>query len=273
MRKQVLTIVAMLLTAFGAAAQTFGVPTQNGQVVYFTINNGTAWVTYENSTNPRYTSLSGDLVLPDTVLYELTSYPVTRIGANSFNGCTGITSITIPHTIARIESGAFRGCTGLTTINFNADSCTNMSGVFQQCTNVVTLNIGANVKRIPTGAFNGCNGLTKTNFLGTVEQWLTMNITYNPIQLSQNLYINDVLLTNLVYPEGTTQINANFRYDTAITSVTIPASVTNIATNAFDDCTGLTKTNFLGTVAQWNSMTIGNSGSSSPTLCSPTLRT
>ena len=261
MKKQVLTIVAMLLTAFGAAAQTFGVPTQNGQVVYFTINNGTAWVTYENSTNPRYTSLSGDLVLPDTVLYELTSYPVTRIGANSFNGCTGITSITIPHTIARIESGAFRGCTGLTTINFNADSCTNMSGVFQQCTNVVTLNIGANVKRIPSGAFNGCNGLTKTNFLGTVEQWLTMNITYNPIQLSQNLYINDVLLTNLVYPEGTTQINANFRYDTAITSVTIPASVTNIATNAFDDCTGLTKTNFLGTVAQWNSMTIGNSGS------------
>ena len=44
---------------------------------------------------------------------------MTSIGWDAFNGCTGLTSITIPSSVTSIGSSAFNGCTGLTTIRYN----------------------------------------------------------------------------------------------------------------------------------------------------------
>lgn len=44
---------------------------------------------------------------------------VTSIGGSAFNGCTGLTSITIPDGVTSIGAYAFSGCKGLTSINFN----------------------------------------------------------------------------------------------------------------------------------------------------------
>ncbi len=41
---------------------------------------------------------------------------VTRIGDVAFQGCTGLTAITLPESLTHIGYGAFRGCTGLTAI-------------------------------------------------------------------------------------------------------------------------------------------------------------
>ena len=122
---------AFLLSPFTSLrAQTFTDTTVNGQVLYFTLSGGVAMVTYENTDTPRYTSLSGDLVIPDSVTYNGTTYAVCKINNNAFTGCTGLTSVTLPRPLTHVNSGAFRDCTGLTTVNFNADSCLQISNSF-----------------------------------------------------------------------------------------------------------------------------------------------
>jgi len=51
---------------------------------------------------------------------------VTRIDYPAFNGCTGLTSITIPNSVTSIGS-AFNGCTGLTSVTLGTISSVNFS--------------------------------------------------------------------------------------------------------------------------------------------------
>ena len=41
---------------------------------------------------------------------------LTTIGYSAFNGCTSLTSVTLPSSIETIESGTFNGCTSLTSV-------------------------------------------------------------------------------------------------------------------------------------------------------------
>ena len=53
---------------------------------------------------------SGDIVIPETVNYEGISYSVTSIGNYAFDGCSDLTSITIPSSVTSIGNGAFLDC-------------------------------------------------------------------------------------------------------------------------------------------------------------------
>jgi hypothetical protein len=58
---------------------------------------------------------------------------VTSIGDYAFDGCEGLTSITIPDSVTSIEDYAFYGCTGLTSIII-PDSVTSIgNAIFSGC--------------------------------------------------------------------------------------------------------------------------------------------
>ncbi len=174
---------------------------------------------------------------------------VTSIGEKAFNHCTGLTSVTIGNGVTSIGKYAFYNCTGLTSVTIGNSVTSIGSSILYGCTSLTAITIGSSVTRIEENAFKTCTGLKKVNYTGDVRGWLNVNmenVYSNPIYYSRNLYINDVLLTDVVIPDGVTEISAAFAYDNSITSVTIPNSVTSIGNSAFYQCRGLT------------SVTIGN---------------
>lgn len=139
-------------------------------------------VTYERTTSPRYSNLSGALKIPSSVSYNGISYLVKSIDESSFWGCNQLTSATIPNSVTEIGSCAFYACYGLTSVilpdslpvidNYLFYRCYSLTSVY--IPNSVT-SIGANafdhtglgfikipesVNTIGYGAFFECHGLT-----------------------------------------------------------------------------------------------------------------
>ena len=165
---------------------------------------------------------------------------VTSIGDYAFDGCTSLTSVSIPNSVTNIGEHAFYGCTGLTSVTIGNGVTSIGSSAFFGCTGLTSVTIGNGVTSIGSSAFFGCTSLKKVNYTGDVKGWVSISMDTNPIVYSKNLYLNDVLLTDLVLPEGITTMSNAFAYDTCLTSITIPNSVTSIGKGAFSGCTGLT---------------------------------
>ena len=66
---------------------------------------------------------TGDIVIPSA----LGDKPVTSIGKYAFDGCSGLTSVTIPSGVTSIGQSAFDGCSGLTSVTIPS-SVTSIGG-------------------------------------------------------------------------------------------------------------------------------------------------
>ena len=100
-------------------------------------------------------SASGKLIIPDTI----EGYSVTSIGNWAFEGCTGLTSVTIGNGVTSIGYDAFSGCTGLTSITI-PDSVTSIGEkAFEGCAGLTRVIVPDSVISIDQGAFKDCNNL------------------------------------------------------------------------------------------------------------------
>lgn len=144
---------------------------------------------------------------------------VTSIGRNAFAGLENITDISIADSVTSIGRNAFWNCMGLTKLTI-PDSITSIDDL----------------------AFSSCYGLTEVH-ISDLDAWcgITFNdYDSNPLYYAHNLYLNDVLVTDLVIPDSVTSIGKNTFYNcTGLTSVVIPDSVTSIGRLAFGGCSGL----------------------------------
>ena len=184
---------------------------------------------------------------------------VTSIGQEAFFNCRGLASITIPDSVTSIGQDAFAYCTGLTSVTIS-DSVTSIGGyAFYGCTGLTSVTIPAGVTSIGQEAFGGCTGLTSviigegvtsiglyafencTNI--TKVAWNAINckgigaraFTKPPFDSSKGK------ITTFTFGANVVLIPAYVCYSmTALTSITIPAGVTSIGSNAFYGCTGLT---------------------------------
>ena len=101
-------LIILLGCAFSSWAYDFMVDD-----IYYTVDTVTCEASVvRNGKQPTY---SGNVVIPETVTYEGTTYTVTTIASMAFYGST-VQSISLPNTLRTIERFGLANCKGLTEL-------------------------------------------------------------------------------------------------------------------------------------------------------------
>ena len=205
---------------------------------------------------------------------------VTSIGYRAFNECKSLTRVTIPDSVTSIGKGAFRDCDNLIEIHANKNNryySSDSRGVlfnksktefiqvpggiqghytipnsitsignytFENCKALTSVTIGNSVASIDDRAFYGCNNFTKfyVNKNNSFYSCDSYGVLFNKSK-TDLLQAPDGIQGHYTIPDSVIYIDScAFDGCKALTSVTIPDSVTTIGDAAFGGA-GLTSVN------------------------------
>ena len=263
--KKLSLLLFTFLFPFVAKAHDIEVKNAQGVMIYYVwINNTTNLaVSYQGSDVNSYSNeYSGEVIIPESVVYKGHIYSVMSIGESAFGSCSGLTSVTIPNSVTSIGSSAFAGCSGLTSIEIPNSVTTIWDYAFSGCSSLTSIEIPNSLTTIWNYAFSGCTCLTSIEIPNSVISigqapfsrcsGLTSIIVEsgNPIYDSRNdcnaiiETVTNKLVTgcmNTIIPNSVMSIDDYAFYGSSgLTSIEIPHSVTSIGNRAFFGCSGLT---------------------------------
>ena len=241
----------------------------------------------------EYTGNGRDITLPSTVTYKDTEYTITAVGSNvlkklagtegidltvtipegyttikgeAFKNCYGLKTITIPGSVTEINYNAFDGCKDLAAVTF-ADGEKALSfgnQVFYNCTALSNLALPTRTSSIGAGIFQGCTGLTDLTVADGCAAYVAQDGTLfkknDDNSYTLHTYAPSSTATSYTVPErvnglpGTSIFRMAFQNNANLTSVTVPAAVTDFQAYAFDNCTNLKKISIAA-----DSVTLSNS--------------
>lgn len=198
--------------------------------------------------------------IPDRIVDESSGTPiryyVTAIGPNAFNGCRGLSSITINESrtkITEIGMSAFQDCTSLTSYPFNEYLKTIGNSAFQGCTNLTSITFNDELTTIGNSVFKGCRKLKHVSLPNSLsyigEEAFSECDDLNDVSFGlgfkaifKGMFSNCNGLQNIDIPTTVTTIGDDaFNGCRNLSKVVIPALVSSIGKSAFNGCSKLTE--------------------------------
>lgn len=185
----------------------------------------------------KYTGTESTVILPSTI----NSWSITKIGEDALKDNTTITSVTIPDSVTEIGSNAFAGCTNLTSVTYGGDwrNLTIQSG------NPAVEDAAKDAANEQLFDFE----FTPDNTAVIVKHYrgaaadVTIPSRYKgkPVTVIDPVaFYNNSAVTSVTIPDSVTAIpDYAFGFCSQLTNISIPNSVTFIGFSAFNSCTSL----------------------------------
>ena len=244
----VMLVVLMLMTTSSAMAEEAKFEVIDG--FRYLLDSDTKTATLVPKTDGNY---SGNIIIPEKVKgNDGVEYVVTTLGASSFKGCSGLTSITIPSSVTSLGDYCFSGCSGLTSITIPSSVTSLGSSCFSGCSDLTSITIPSSVTSLGESCFYKCSGLTSITIPSSVTSLgascfyycsglTSITIPSSVTSLGAYCFGGCSGLTSITIPSSVTSLgNRCFSFCSGLTSITIPSSVTSLGWDCFSGCSGLT---------------------------------
>lgn len=213
--------------------------TQTGATFTITVTAPSRDFTFDATTGTikKYNGNDTVVVIPPTI----SSWPVTKIGEAALKDNTTITSVTIPASVTEIGSNAFAGCTNLTIVNYAGD----WSNLTIQSGNPAVEDAAkdaANEQLFDFEFILNNTAVVVISYKGTAAD-VTIPSRYKgkPVTVIDPVaFYNNSAVTSVTIPDSVTAIpDYAFGFCSQLTNISIPNSVTFIGFSAFNSCTSL----------------------------------
>lgn len=171
---------------------------------------------------------------------EINGTPVTTIGNAAFRD-SSVTSVTIPASVTEIGANAFAGCTNLTSVTYGGD----WSNLTIQSGNPAVEDAAkdaANEQLFDFKFILNNTAVVVISYKGTAAD-VTIPSRYKgkPVTVIDPVaFCNNSAVTSVTIPDSVTAIpDYAFGFCSQLTNISIPNSVTFIGFSAFNSCTSL----------------------------------
>lgn len=210
--------------------------TETGATFTVTVAAATNTFSFDLTTGTitEYNGTDTVVVIPS----KINGVTVTTIGTDAFLGLN-ITSVTIPASVTEIGSNAFAGCTNLTSVHYAGDwsNLTIQSGnpAVQDAANAPLFDF----EFIPPD--NTAVIVTNYKYNGAAAD-VTIPSRYQgkPVTTIGHAAFFNSAVTSVTIPDSVTSISDEaFGFCSQLTNISIPNSVTYIGYSAFNSCTSL----------------------------------
>ena len=115
-------------------------------------------------------SISGNIVVPETVTYNAITYTVTHIPTYAFDQ-SDISEISLPSSIINLSGYAFNECIKLKIVTFypSYNPITFASGIFSGCIKLKKIILPSKLQNLGAYTFKECDSLKTITIPSTVQ--------------------------------------------------------------------------------------------------------
>ena len=216
---------------------------------------------------PSVTTIPAACFCDCTHLEDFSAPKLKAIHEGAFFDCISLETVILPDTLITMRTGVFWNCSNLTEVRIPSGVTTIPQMAFYNCENLSKIEIPNSVTTIKEEAFAGCSSLREIKAAGCyiIEQEAFHNCTdllwaefalKRPStsvypKIGASAFENCVNLVEFYCADGLECIEYNAFYNaSSLERISIPATVTLIATSAFEKANIISDVEYRGTKSQ-----------------------